>query len=450
MSKGKRYCSIQKWIEENDKKLYEFLEDNCLLGIFKFRHGTSGVTFLCPSAKDWKAIEKDIESGDYVNGVNTLKAHVLQGFYPNIAGLMEQQDGLVNTLGQLVEVEKQAGAAVVLKNGAKITDAKFVGTPDRQNIMVFHYDGKCLPTNAPAASLKYTSAPSGKKSKSGGGFRGMNKLSMTKSVEQRALNLIKQKPDLYMSHNPYAAALVSLYAHAHSSDKAEADKLYPLLDVFPEQAFYAIVQPYGTSDQDSLVQSWLDATGGMYVGSNPCRDYLKILKLDEKKGPEASGVIGRPEAMAKAVTKQYGGDKNKLAGDAVRWFIAVRRGEEPQLFSNPQKFITLVYDIAILFSGGLSGWLEDRTGEGAFLGATRYFQYNFRNSVPEDSVSVATALSGGAPDGHLVAADEKAQVEALRTAAAEVNDDGDSTRYVNANKAYEALFGPAPASQPVA
>jgi hypothetical protein len=215
------------------------------------------VTFLCPS--NWKSIEKDIESGDYVNGVNTLKAHVLQGFYPDLDGLMEQKDGLVNSLGQVVEVKSKSGSTVLLKDGGKVTEVKpkFQGTPDRSNIMVFTYDGSLLPTNAPAGSLKYTSAPSGKQSKSGGGFRGMNKLSLTKGVEQRALNLIRQQSasgdsdsKLYMSHNPYAAALVSLYTYANMAAPDKVNELYSLLDVFPEQAFYATINPYGQSSLD--------------------------------------------------------------------------------------------------------------------------------------------------------------------------------------------------------
>jgi hypothetical protein len=441
-----RYCSIQKWIEENDKKLYEFLEDNCLLGIFKFRHGTSGVTFLCPS--NWKSIEKDIESGDYVNGVNTLKAHVLQGFYPDLDGLMEQKDGLVNSLGQVVEVKSKSGSTVLLKDGGKVTEVKpkFQGTPDRSNIMVFTYDGSLLPTNAPAGSLKYTSAPSGKQSKSGGGFRGMNKLSLTKGVEQRALNLIRQQSasgdsdsKLYMSHNPYAAALVSLYTYANMAAPDKVNELYSLLDVFPEQAFYATINPYGQSSLDGLIQNWIEETGGIYAGANPAADYLLIMKIDSPKGSEATAMPGKPEAMIRAIPKLYKSDAAKLNGDAMRWFIAVRLAEEPQLFSNPQKFITLVYDLAVLFSSGSTEWINNPMGAGPFLAGSRYCLYNFNNAVPSEAASVAQAMSGGmVGEGHIIAQDEAGQVELLRKAAA-AGSDSDEGRYAKAKAALDAF-----------
>lgn len=441
MSKGKRYCSIQKWIEENDKKLYDFLEDNCLLGIFKFRHGTSGVTFLHP--KNWKAIEKAIESGDYVDGVNTLKAHVLQGYYPNLDGLMEQHDGLVNALGQLVEVDKKAGNVVVLKNKAKVSESKFVGTPDRQNINVFHYDGDLLPTNAPAGSLKYTSAPSGKKSKSGGGaFTGMNKFSKTKQVEQHALNLIRQGK--YESHNPYAAAVVSLYAYLKSNNKTEW--VNDLLDVFPEQAYYAIVlpnQPRANHEED--INAWLDATGGIYAGSNPCADYLKVLKLAglESKG-EAEPVAVPPAKMGSMLASLYKGDTDKQRGDEMRWFIALRRSQDPKLFSDPHTFITLVYDLAVLFSSeGKSAWLVDPTNEGSLFCSSRYVGYCFPKKVPSDAMTPAEASSQSqqaiVTSGRLIADDEQAQVNKLVSLADSSNNDGWDHKYDAAKKSLEVL-----------
>lgn len=439
MSKGKRYCSIQKWIEENDKKLFDFLEDNCLLGIFKFRHGTSGVTFLHP--KNWKDIEKDIESGDYVNGVNTLKAHVLQGYYPNLDGLIEQQDGLVNALGQLVEVDKKAGNVVQLKNKAKVSESKFAGTPDRTNINVFHYDGDLLPTNGPAGSLKYTSAPSGKKSKSGGGFSGMNKLSKTKMVEQCALNLIRQQAGggvSYMNHNPYAAAVVSLYSYAKANSN-QHEQLKPLLDVFPENAYYAIVLPYGPDPTyQPLINSWLEETGGIYAGSNPCDDYKQILDKVEKKG-EAEAMSGPPDKLMRSIERVYGkGLSAKLRGDELRWFITLRRVEDPALFSNHQKFITLVYDLAVLFSSPeKSAWLSDTVGDGSLFAATRYFNYNFCNSVPADAMKVTEALSGRAPD-RTIAADEAQQLVDLAAAAGSGKDDWHA-KYEIAKAAYQQL-----------
>lgn len=420
MSKGKRYCSIQKWIEENDKKLFDFLEDNCLLGIFKFRHGTSGVTFLHP--KNWKDIEKDIESGDYVNGVNTLKAHVLQGYYPNLDGLIEQQDGLVNALGQLVEVDKKAGNVVQLKNKAKVSESKFAGTPDRTNINVFHYDGDLLPTNGPAGSLKYTSAPSGKKSKSGGGFSGMNKLSKTKMVEQCALNLIRQGK--YELHNPYAAAVVSLYAFAMSQNRQT--ELNSLLDVFPENAFYAIVLPYGpaSASLDELIQLWLDKTGGIYTRGNPCQDYLKVLELAgaERSAVQVQPIPGKnPLAIVNGV---YKGDKVRQRRDELRWFISLRRSENPALFENPHTFITLVYDLAVIFSNPDSAHLyADPTSSASIFPQSRYIDYSFLRTMPATEGQMppvqATAessanVSGG---GWLVTPDENEQLGKLGKAA---------------------------------
>ncbi len=437
MSKGKRYCSIQKWIEENDKKLFDFLEDNCLLGIFKFRHGTSGVTFLHP--KNWKDIEKAIESGDYVDGVNTLKAHVLQGYYPNLDGLMEQHDGLVNALGQLVEVDKKAGNVVVLKNKAKVSESKFQGTPDRTNINVFHYDGDLLPTNAPAGSLKYTSAPSGKKSKSGGGFSGMNKHSKTKMVEQCAVNLIRQGK--YASHNPYAAAVVSLYAFASDAERAA---LAPLLDVFPEHAFYGIFVPYGPCDQDALIDRWLSSTGGMYTGSNPCAEYLKVLKHAKVGSGEAvQGVAAKADRLPTVVKGRYAGKPGKQIGDEMRWFIALRRSEDPNLFSDVHKFITLVYDLAILFNGNSSIWLADATGYGSLFSMSRYFCYDGLKSV-SGAMSPAEAASKSLNDigneALVIALDEARQLSDLEGIASQVDSSDDmSERYKNAAAAMEAF-----------
>lgn len=424
MSKVKRYCSIQKWIEENDHKLYDFLDDNCLLGIFKFRQGTSGVTFLCP--KNWKDIEKGIESGDYIEAVNTLKAHVLHGFYPNLDGLMEQQDGIVNALGQLVQVKSKSGNAVVLENGAKITEAKFQGTPDRQNIMVFHYDGKPLPTNAPAGTLKYTSAPSGKRSKHGGfAFEGLNKVGRTKLIEQQALILIKQSK--FESHNPYAGAVVSLYAYA--KDKPEEKQLLDMLDVYPEQAYYAIVQPYGKSPLESLIDSWLKDTGGLYVGANPCGEYYVLLsKAGYNTGKEAEPVVGKLDRSQSILNKMYNGKLECLASDAIRWFIHLRRSEHDDLFANPRKFITLVYDLVML-GANPTDWIVNPTSDGSLFMQSRYAGYSCSHRLPGDimTVSEASALSpaqvtGG---GRVIAGDEAAQYEKLRVLGEE-NKGGDS------------------------
>ena len=62
----KKFCRITKYIEKTNPKLYEILDDFCILQTIKPRRGHAGITFIMPSKDSMKLLETASVSGTVI------------------------------------------------------------------------------------------------------------------------------------------------------------------------------------------------------------------------------------------------------------------------------------------------------------------------------------------------------------------------------------------------
>lgn len=128
MSKpAKKFCRITKYIEKTSPKFYEILEDLCVMGAFRPRRESGGVTFIWPSDETVKQLERIIFTDDDVErGVNIVFAHVIHDYLPSVIAWNTKQNDIPNGLKKKVEVAKISSSRITLADGTELElDTKF-------------------------------------------------------------------------------------------------------------------------------------------------------------------------------------------------------------------------------------------------------------------------------------------------------------------------------------
>ena len=97
--KQQKYCSILRYLEDNDKELHEVFERLCVGSILRPRGKANGVTFLHPVDKDYR---KEIVDGAFganpEKALQMLRSMTLQDFLPNTSDFMTRKDDIPNSL----------------------------------------------------------------------------------------------------------------------------------------------------------------------------------------------------------------------------------------------------------------------------------------------------------------------------------------------------------------
>lgn len=122
----KKFCRITKYIEKTDPKLYEILDDLCMLGAFRPRRGHSGTTFLWPGKDTVAELDKMRYTDDIDKGCDIVLAHIVHDFLPNAAAWNAKKSDIPNGSNKKVDVKAVTGSKVSLADGAELEhDDKF-------------------------------------------------------------------------------------------------------------------------------------------------------------------------------------------------------------------------------------------------------------------------------------------------------------------------------------
>jgi hypothetical protein len=116
----KKFCRITKYIEKTDPKLYEILDDLCMLGAFRPRRGHSGTTFLWPSKDTVSDLDKMRYTDDIDKGCDIVLAHIVHDYLPNAAAWNSKKSDIPNGSSKKVDVKAVAGSKVTLADGAEL------------------------------------------------------------------------------------------------------------------------------------------------------------------------------------------------------------------------------------------------------------------------------------------------------------------------------------------
>ena len=180
----KKYCSLSKYLEYNDKELLSVLNDLCLQNLLRPQRDSSGVTLIIPKEKAYRQkIMNAAGSTSPEVAVAMLKSLVLRDYYPTPSSFGTT---VVNLLGQKVSIEGTSDNAVKLDKNLTLTqDKKFIPL-NRENMAVYLLTGKGeISTSNPTANVV-------QKSKTGGAF-----WSSSESEEKKKLQ--KYLEDIYVT-----------------------------------------------------------------------------------------------------------------------------------------------------------------------------------------------------------------------------------------------------------
>ena len=136
----KKYCSLSKYLEQNDKELYSVFDSLCLLSLLRPQRDSTGVTMLIPKEKAYrqKIINAAYSTSPEVAAA-MLKSLVLRDYYPTSNSF---GTSVINLLGQKVSIDETSDTLVKFDKTMQLTqDKKFIPL-SRDNMAVYLLTGK--------------------------------------------------------------------------------------------------------------------------------------------------------------------------------------------------------------------------------------------------------------------------------------------------------------------
>jgi hypothetical protein len=241
--KVKKFCRVTKFLEQNDKDLYQALDDLCLLGLFRPRRD-KGITFLYPSDK---AYRKKIIDHSYSNSpekaVEMFKCLILFDYYKNPSDF--SRGSISNAHNEIVEIETTTAKDVKLKSGHTLTPNKeYIPLRDGEPVTVYTLTGKGELTKS---GIKASMKPQDSKYKARGG------------AEQRVQGLAEfvHKEYCNVNRSIYKAVVSCIYGYASTlENSANSKKIYDRICASARASFYSIFEPYNSvrnSEVDTII-----------------------------------------------------------------------------------------------------------------------------------------------------------------------------------------------------
>ena len=239
--KLKKFCGITKFIQQNDKDLYQALDDLCLFGLFRPRG--RGVTFLYPSDKAYrKKIIDHAYSNNPEKAVDMVRALVLLDYLPSPADFKNKKDDISNALHKKLEVESADAKEVKLKSGHKlVVDSTYKHLRDGDPVALYTMSGKGeLPTTGTAATMKYNNSKSDIRT---GGAQMSDAIAITQCVEK-----------LYIAGHKdiYKTVVCLIYQYATETDPNTAPVIYNRVCAMARASFYNILRPWHKEENDDV------------------------------------------------------------------------------------------------------------------------------------------------------------------------------------------------------
>lgn len=289
MPKGARkvFCTVSKWLEQEDPALYEAIDDLCALHYLKPR-SDAGITFLYPDDKKYRddIIKSAMgDSEEQLKGERMVKSLILYIHLSDAGAFVQYGSDIPNALGHKVKVAKTSGASVELADGVSITpDKDFESRGDRKNMAVWRISKGHMALEGEQATFEH--AKRGKKVKGGKARQAFaNRVDFASKVEA-SFQHYASKGKL-AECDPYAESLLSLFCWLKHSDKTPLLRaLLGCTGACWRTSFYIVFQPYKTSDHlvdDSTFVQWQSETMGFCFANHPAASLLDFYKnLDAK------------------------------------------------------------------------------------------------------------------------------------------------------------------------
>jgi hypothetical protein len=317
----KKYCSLSKYLEYNDKELYAAFNDSCLGHLLRPQRDSTGVTLIIPKEKAYRQkIINALGSTSPEVAVAMLKSLVIRDYYPTPASF---GTSVVNLLGQKVSIEETSDTSVKLDKALTLTQEKKFVTLNRDNMAVYLLTGKGeISTSNPMATIIK------KPSKTGGS----QSVSSSKKVLQKYLE------DIYVTEmgkvdNIYVKKVYFQLKYLKDYKGEESINGYLGNDEFTDS--YLLDMYCGLCAPDcfnvllALFQSNNEeiakVTKEMYIALKSESIVASDVPLSSKFGSvRVNGIQGPMDIRAK-VHQYYGDDKKALGKDLFIVFSNINR-----------------------------------------------------------------------------------------------------------------------------
>jgi hypothetical protein len=149
--KMQKYPTIIEYLQSNEPAIYEIIECLNMRSSFTPRRGSSGITFLVPTAKYVEEIKKQMDGTEPETALDMMFSLII----PTLLKTPDDWKGEIgNLLSKKVEVESVEGKTVKIKSGTVTLNKNFIpfdryGTAPRGNMAIWNLDGKVEFKNAP-------------------------------------------------------------------------------------------------------------------------------------------------------------------------------------------------------------------------------------------------------------------------------------------------------------
>jgi len=258
--KTQKYCSIHRFLEDNDKELHEVFERLCIGTLLRPKGKANGVTFLYPKDADYR---KEIISAAYganpEKALQMLRAITLLDYLPQTSDFVTRKDDLPNALLQRVGVTSADSKTVKLSSGLELTkDSKFVPM-DGRKLCVYKMSGKGKRIPLDGKPTEWTHSERNQKPKKTGGVQQIQRGTI-KDLLRADITDAATKPQ----ENPFAERCMSYLRYAClDKGNAPSEALAKCLKPIPEMTYLALLAHWEVNYQE--FHGWLAKTKGMYA-----------------------------------------------------------------------------------------------------------------------------------------------------------------------------------------
>lgn len=375
-NKLRKFCKISKYLEKNDKELYQIFDDLCLFPLLRVRN--KGVTFLRPVDKAFrKKLINETYSATPEKAVDMIRALVLYDFLPSASAFKDKV--IPNALKRQLGVDKITGQKVSLKSGHTIElDSGFSTLRHGDLAAVYKLSGKGpLPTDGAVVTLD------GPKRTIAGGDGHPSRKSLGIFVESTYANGGANK-------NIYRAVMACLYKCSLNAPET-VSSVFDTMCASARASFYALVEPHAKNKPNSPLDTIIVEASAIIRNNYPeCLSKLGNKyhqfrnELISKVKPDRQSVVSAYNALEservellkmlrddrkvkfrEAVVRAYGGNQAKCAKDmlTVYCFLSARNEDHDHLYfkdcfcwvmrniyGNPEEILSHHNEIAFVMS----------------------------------------------------------------------------------------------------
>lgn len=257
--KMKKYCNIIKFLERENKPIYDLFENLCAIGTLNPAKNASGITFIMPNKDLLKKISEAESDGDE-NAEIYLKSLIITEFLDSPSKFSSKLP-IPNRNETDIEVKEVQGKTITLKCGIKLEkNSTFVPFhPDSKLVVYDAVEGSEFPIGG--AKVDTRKLRDEKRKKKGGSENNtMREEIFVQIAKEYIVHCKSFENGQYNVPNPFVVSVVSLIEFA--KDKPECDVVLSLLDISPEASMYLMLQPFSNQGKflpTEFIKNWKDS-----------------------------------------------------------------------------------------------------------------------------------------------------------------------------------------------